>query len=60
MHIGSYDDEPKKVLEMTSFIHNQGYEHDFSSRYHHEIYIGGPRKLNPEKLKTIIRHPISK
>ena len=25
---------------------------------HHEIYMGDPRKASPEKLKTILRHPI--
>lgn len=59
MHIGSYDDEPQTVNEMTKFVHDNGYEHDFSSRYHHEIYIGDPRKANPEKLKTVIRHPVN-
>lgn len=58
MHIGPYDDEPRTVNEMTKFVHDNGYEHDFSSRYHHEIYIGDPRKANPEKLKTVIRHPV--
>lgn len=58
MHIGPYDDEPRTVNEMTKFVKDNGYEHDFSFRYHHEIYIGDPRKANPEKLKTVIRHPI--
>ncbi len=60
MHIGPYDDEPRTVNEMTKFVYDNGYEHDFSSRHHHEIYIGDPRKASPEKLKTIIRHPIKK
>ncbi len=25
---------------------------------HHEIYMGDPRRAAPEKLKTILRHPI--
>lgn len=58
MHIGPYDDEPRTVNEMTNFILDNGYEHDFSSRYHHEIYISDPRKANLENLKTVIRHPI--
>lgn len=60
MHIGPYDDEPRTVNEMTKFVYDNGYEHDFSNRHHHEIYIGDPRKARPEKLKTIIRHPIKK
>ena len=27
---------------------------------HHEIYLGDPRRAQPEKLKTILRHPIEK
>ncbi len=27
---------------------------------HHEIYFGDPRKAKPEKLKTVLRHPIEK
>ena len=60
MHIGPYDDETRTVDEMTTFMHANGYESDFSSRYHHEIYIGDPRKSKPENLKTVIRHPIKK
>ena len=29
-------------------------------RFHHEIYLGDPRKTAPEKLKTVIRYPIRK
>ena len=27
---------------------------------HHEIYLGDPRKAAPEKLKTVLRHPVQK
>ena len=30
------------------------------TRYHHEIYLSDARKVAPEKLKTVIRHPIKK
>ena len=29
-------------------------------RLHHEIYLSDARKVAPEKLKTVIRHPIRK
>lgn len=58
MHNGPYDDEPETVDQMHKYIKDNGYELDFSKRYHHEIYIGDPRKVDPNKLKTIIRHPI--
>ena len=26
---------------------------------HHEIYLGDPRKVEPEKLRTIVRQPVA-
>jgi hypothetical protein len=26
---------------------------------HHEIYMGDPRRTAPEKLKTVVRQPVS-
>ena len=50
MHLGSYDDE---------YMEAQGYELDITDqRLHHEIYLSDARKVAPEKLKTVIRHPI--
>ncbi|MDR0963848.1 MAG: GyrI-like domain-containing protein [Clostridium sp.] len=58
MHIGSYDAEPVTIERLTAFIHESGCETDMTDRRHHEIYLGDPRKTAPEKLKTVIRHPI--
>ena len=61
MHIGSYDDEPATVDKMHRFVENHGYVLDISDkRLHHEIYLSDARKVAPEKLKTVIRHPIRK
>jgi len=61
MHSGSYDDEPATVAAMDKFIADNGYENDISdTRRHHEIYLSDARKVAPEKLKTVIRHPIKK
>ena len=61
MHIGSYDDEPASIGVLESFIVDSGHKNDISdSRKHHEIYLSDPRKTAPEKLKTVIRHPITK
>ena len=61
MHIGSYDDEPATVAMMHEFMDQQGYELDITDkRLHHEIYLSDTRKVAPEKLKTVIRHPIRK
>ena len=59
MHMGSYDDEPITVNMMYEFMEQQGYELDITDkRLHHEIYLSDARKVAPEKLKTVIRHPI--
>lgn len=59
MHIGSYDDEPATMELMHRFMEEQGYELDISdTRRHHEIYLSDARKVAPDKLKTVIRHPI--
>ena len=61
MHIGSYDDEPETITLMDKFIMENGYINDSSStRMHHEIYLSDARRVAPEKLKTVIRHPIRK
>lgn len=59
MHNGAYDDEPASVARMDAFIKEQGYVNDFTDqRLHHEIYLSDPRRVSPEKCKTVIRHPI--
>lgn len=61
MHLGPYDNEPETVDLMHKYIEDNGYELDITSeRYHHEIYLSDPRKVEPDKLKTVIRHPIKK
>ncbi|MDR2696854.1 MAG: GyrI-like domain-containing protein [Holophagales bacterium] len=61
MHIGSYDNEPATIGVLEKFIAESEYNNHISeSRKHHEIYLSDPRKTAPEKLKTVIRHPIVK
>lgn len=61
MHIGPYNDEPITVEVMHEYMIEQGYELDITDeRFHHEVYISDVRKISPEKLKTILRHPIKK
>ncbi len=61
MHIGSYADEPATIERMRAFARDNGYC-DLVGRggKHHEIYMGDPRKADPSKLKTVLRHPIQK
>lgn len=59
LHIGSYDKEPATVSMMHEYMEQQGYALDITDqRLHHEIYLSDARKVSPEKLKTVIRHPI--
>lgn len=59
MRIGEYDDEPKSVALMDQYLAENGYVNDLSKqRKHHEIYLSDPRRVAPEKRKTIIRHPV--
>ena len=59
MHIGPYDEEPATVELMHKFMEEQGYGLDITDeRMHHEIYLSDARKVAPEKLRTVVRHPI--
>ena len=61
MHIGSYDNEPESIALMNQYIKENGYVNDISqTRLHHEIYLSDPRRVEKEKLKTVLRHPIKK
>lgn len=61
MHIGPYDNEPETVRMMHDFMTEQGYQLDISDeRLHHEIYLSDARRTAPDKLKTVIRHPVRK
>ena len=61
MYFGSYDDEPATIKQMDDFALDNGWQLDFSAtRLHHEIYLSDPRKTAPEKLKTVIRHPVKR
>lgn len=57
MHIGPYAEEPATLARMQSFAEQNGYT---LRGKHHEIYIGDPRRADPQRLKTVLRHPIAK
>lgn len=61
MHFGPYDDEPATIEQMDRYAAQNGYTLDFSdTRRHHEIYLGDPRRTAPDKLRTVLRHPVRK
>lgn len=56
LHLGSYDDEGPVLADMHSrFIPENGLK---MRGLHHEIYLSDPRRVAPEKLKTILRQPV--
>ena len=61
MHIGPYATEPETLVRMQAFMAENGYT-DLVGKggLHHEIYLGDPRRAAPEKLKTVLRHPVKK
>jgi len=61
MHVGPYSDEPATVRRMQDFAASNGYvDLVGTGGKHHEIYLGDPRRANPAKLRTVLRHPIRK
>lgn len=61
LHVGPYDDEPATVALMDAYLAENGYENDMANgRLHHEIYLSDARKIEPAKLRTVIRHPVRK
>lgn len=57
LHTGSYADEAPNIDRLHAFIEASGYEPHL---YHHEIYLSDATKTAPEKLQTILRHPVKK
>jgi hypothetical protein len=56
MHIGPYATEAGTIERLHAFAREKGYA---LRGKHHEIYLGDPRRSAPEKLKTILRHPVT-
>ncbi len=65
MHLGPYDEEPATVQRMLEYREAQGYLDDLGGltsegrlRTHHEIYLTPPNRTAPDKMRTILRHPV--
>jgi hypothetical protein len=56
LHVGPYTTEPATIAKLHEFIA----AHDLElNGKHHEIYLGDPRRTAPEKLRTIVRQPVT-
>ena len=61
MHMGPYATEPATVDRMRAFALENGFKDNVGPNgKHHEIYISDPRKVAPDKMKTVLRHPVIK
>jgi hypothetical protein len=57
LHVGPYAEERPSIERLHAAIADAGFE--LRGR-HHEIYVGDPRRSAPERLRTVIRHPITR
>ena len=55
MYVGAYADEGPVIQALHDFIDQSGH---LLNGKHHEIYLSDPRRVAPEKLKTVIRQPV--
>ncbi len=55
LHVGPYSEEGVTIETMHKYAEEEGFK---LHGKHHEIYYGDPRRSAPEKLKTVLRHPI--
>lgn len=61
MHIGPYATEPATIDRMREYMQENGLRDNVGpSGKHHEIYMSDPRRVPPEKVKTVLRHPVAK
>lgn len=58
MHIGSYDNEPESFNKMKEFIEENGLK--IKTLVHREIYLSDARRVEKDKLKTILRYQVTK
>lgn len=57
LHVGPYDAEQETVDRMNTFARERRLEPHMA---HHEIYLSDPRRVPPERLRTILRQPVTR
>ncbi|WP_246855248.1 GyrI-like domain-containing protein [Cellulomonas sp. Y8] len=56
LHVGSYDDEAPALARLH---HELMPAHGLTwNGRHHEIYLGDPRRVAPDRLRTVLRQPV--
>lgn len=56
LHLGPYDAEGPVLERLHALIADSGLQR---TGKHHEIYLGDPRRVAPERLRTILRQPVT-
>lgn len=57
LHVGPFDAEAEVLARMhQQFIPDNGFR---MAGKHHEIYLSDPRRTSPERLRTILRQPVT-
>lgn len=57
LHVGAFDDEAELLRHMhEEFVPGHGLT---MVGKHHEIYLSDPRRVEPAKLRTILRQPVA-
>jgi hypothetical protein len=57
LHVGPYADEPRSFARLAPVIAAAGQR---ASHHHLEVYLGDPRRTEPDKLKTVLLKELSK
>lgn len=56
LHLGPWADERPTLERLYAFVREQGF---LPTGKHHEIYLSDPMRTSPERLRTIVRQPVS-
>lgn len=56
LHVGPFADEPRTIERLHAFIAEQELR---AVGRHHEIYLSDVRRTSPERLRTVIRQPVT-
>ena len=57
LHVGPYAEERPSIERLHAGIADAGFR---ERGKHHELYLGDPRRSAPDRLRTILRHPIGR
>lgn len=55
LHLGPYSEEAPTIVLLHDGLTGAGYR---PRGRHHEIYLGDPSRSAPERLRTLLRHPV--